>query len=74
MITLSLNKSISSLLKVSLNVITAVISKAINEILIAENIAYLSTGFGIIALNIERQEIKETVRNRWHFLLLNQKH
>lgn len=34
--------------------------KAINEILIAGKIAYLSTGFGVLALDIERQEIKET--------------
>ncbi len=34
--------------------------KAINEILINGEIAYLSTGFGIIAINIAKQEIKET--------------
>ena len=34
--------------------------KAINEILVADKIAYLGPGFGIISLNIERQEINET--------------
>ena len=35
-------------------------NKAINEIYIKDNYAYLSTGFGIIVFDIERKEIKET--------------
>ncbi len=34
--------------------------KSINEILIKEDFAFLSTGFGIVKLDIQRQEIKET--------------
>ncbi len=34
--------------------------KSINEIIIEEDFAFLSTGFGIIKLDIQRQEIKET--------------
>jgi len=34
--------------------------KSINEILINEDLAYLSTGFGIIALDIIKKEISET--------------
>ena len=34
--------------------------KSINEIYIQEDFAYLSTGFGIVKLDIQRQEIKET--------------
>lgn len=35
-------------------------NKAINEVLIADNFAYLSTGFGIISLNLVKKEISET--------------
>ena len=35
-------------------------NKSINEILINEDFAYLSTGFGIIALDIVKKEISET--------------
>lgn len=34
--------------------------KSINEIYIDDEFAYLSTGFGIVKLDIQRQEIKET--------------
>lgn len=34
--------------------------KSINDINIRDNFAYLSTGFGIVKLDIQRQEIKET--------------
>lgn len=34
--------------------------KSINEIYIEDEYAYLSTGFGIVKLDIQRQEIKET--------------
>jgi ligand-binding sensor domain-containing protein len=34
--------------------------KSINEIFIKEDFAFLSTGFGIVKLDIQRQEIKET--------------
>ncbi|MAW66024.1 MAG: hypothetical protein CMD18_07505 [Flavobacteriales bacterium] len=34
--------------------------KSINEIYIKEDYAFLSTGFGIVKLDIQRQEIKET--------------
>lgn len=35
-------------------------NKSLNEIYINEPFAYLSTGFGIVKLNLERQEISET--------------
>lgn len=34
--------------------------KSINNILVKENFAYLSTGFGIVKFDIQRNEIKET--------------
>lgn len=34
--------------------------KSINDIFIKEDFAYISTGFGIVKLDIQRQEIKET--------------
>ena len=35
-------------------------SKRVNEILVNDNLAYLSCGFGIVVLNIERREVADT--------------
>lgn len=43
------------------------LDKEINNIFISENTAYLSTNFGLVVLNIERSEIKETLIVRYPF-------
>ncbi len=52
------NDSVKNIPDIKMKTITG--GKGINKILLNENIAYMATGFGIVAVDITRNEIKDT--------------
>jgi ligand-binding sensor domain-containing protein len=59
-IDLVMNDSVKNIPDIKMEIMTG--DKKINKILLVDDIAYLATGFGVVAVDISRKEIKDTYK------------